>query len=1857
MAKFHRTPWFSFLLFTLFSSMAWAQLPVTDDTYIASGSSTIQGTNPSVAVQSPTAGALMRFDLSQLTSAGLTAGQVTRATVTLYRTAVATGGNVDVCEVSGSWAEKTVVYSSKPALGGPHPTIQAALNVASGSAGQYLSLDITTAVKDWLNGTTNNGIAIIPATSPSCTWASSSSTISMTLDSKESTTSSHAAEIDFVLDSTLSQIQGQIGPSQVAAGTYAINISGTAATATQFDHMPTQCVANQFATGITTGGNANCSQPSFSQLSGQISNSQLQNSSITINTTTPGLMGGGSVPLGGSITLTNTGVLGFNGRAGLVFPQSGDYSFAQLSGTAAKSQLPAVTVFNDQANTFGAGLKQIFQSNGIAGINIAAAVGNTNPTSPAVGDLWFRADLTHLHFYDGTAIHKLMYSDDSISGSQITGSISESQVTNLTSDLTTLQNNINAEATARQAADTTLQNNINSEAAARMTADVAEASARASADTTLQNNINAETNRATAAEALKANLNGGNTFTGGSQVLAPSASGYASLNVPNSATAPTTPVTGDIWLFNTDPHLNFRDMNGITQLLAFTSDITAANSNTLTSANAYTDAQVLIEKNRATAAENTLTTDLNNEISRAQGAEAALQTNINNEATARQVADVAEASARIAGDAATLTSANNYTDQAKTNILTQPQTFSGNETFSGDNSFSGINTFTNKVDLSAAKTLPVQTTHTTPPASGSPSACVDGQMLLQVTGTAGQQLFICNPAHDGWVMVNDDAATTGAANAYTDQQVAAEAAARQTADTAETTRATVAENTLTANVNNEISRAQGAEAALSTSIAAETSRAQSAESILGASITSETARAMTAESALNTAISNETARATAAEAGKADLSGNNSFTGNQSITGNITVTGTETVNGTLSLPAVQTNPGTPSASQILDFQGWDGTNPTKFQFFVNNSGNLDLFTATGGNSPAASGLTIAPDGKITFAPGQTFPGTQNLTAGTGISIVGNAINNTGVLSFNGRNGSVLPASADYDFTQISGAITPSQVSAGLYGIDISGNAATATLAASATAAANAALLNNQAQATAATPNTIAARDGSGDLFANAFHGSGAFLTNIPSSALPSNVAYSDVANVFSATQTLTPAGPTSLPSNILRFNATDGSSVSQTAQLQALSDGSLSFQFGPTAGPISPKLNIDNTGIITFAPGQTFPGTNNGTVTQVDTGAGLTGGPITSTGTISIATGGVTNAMLQNSSIGVVAGTGIGVTGTSSLGGSFTIANTGVLSFNGRNGIVAPQANDYSFAQLSGTDSPTSHLVYDNQANVFTAGKQTLPASAATFASLNFPNTGVTPTTPLTGDVWLTTGDNHLQFQSAGGVKSLAFTTDIAAGTVTGTGLTSGQLIVGAGGSGITTGNLTGDVTTSGSAATTLAGSIGGTHTFSGNVTFSNTINGSISGNAASATTATTATSATTASTAATANAVAFNGITTGTNTTATMTVGTGASIVPTGTGLINATQLGGVAAANYARTDQANTFTGMNTMGNTGNGAGGILIPISANGAQKPSFPLDMEATNTGGNLHLFRIIGQDGTVANWNFQFCNAAPCTPVSNGLSIAGSTGVITFAPGQTFPGTGTGTVTSFSSGSLVPLFSTAVANATSTPALSFNLTSQAANTVFAGPNGAASAPTFRSLVAADLPASITSNTTGTATNITGIAAIANGGTGATTAATARTSLGAAANGANSDITSMSAVNTLASTAGMVITAANTAATTGISLTAGSPTAGNNDGGDIALNPGSPHGGGSSGVVQINGALGTGSSGNTDLAGQVTLNGAGNGSFSFTGKYSAAPICVASDTTAAAAVRVQTSTTALNLTGTGSHVINYICVGRQ
>ncbi|HVI08066.1 MAG TPA: hypothetical protein VND65_07195 [Candidatus Binatia bacterium] len=132
------------------------------------------------------------------------------------------------------------------------------------------------------------------------------------------------------------------------------------------------------------------------------------------------------------------------------------------------------------------------------------------------------------------------------------------------------------------------------------------------------------------------------------------------------------------------------------------------------------------------------------------------------------------------------------------------------------------------------------------------------------------------------------------------------------------------------------------------------------------------------------------------------------------------------------------------------------------------------------------------------------------------------------------------------------------------------------------------------------------------------------------------------------------------------FSSSTSAAVPQTFQWQAepvgndtsSAGGSLNLLYASgTNKPAETGFHIGSNGQITFAAGQTFPGTGtgNGTVTSVGTGAGLMGGPITSSGTLSIANAGVTNAMLANPSLTIQAGTALTGGGTVSLGGSTTL--------------------------------------------------------------------------------------------------------------------------------------------------------------------------------------------------------------------------------------------------------------------------------------------------------------------------------------------------------------------------------------------------------------------------------------------------------------------------------------------------------------------------------------------------------------------------------------------------------------------------
>jgi hypothetical protein len=192
--------------------------------------------------------------------------------------------------------------------------------------------------------------------------------------------------------------------------------------------------------------------------------------------------------------------------------------------------------------------------------------------------------------------------------------------------------------------------------------------------------------------------------------------------------------------------------------------------------------------------------------------------------------------------------------------------------------------------------------------------------------------------------------------------------------------------------------------------------------------------------------------------------------------------------------------------------------------------------------------------------------------------------------------------------------------------------------------------------------------------------------------------------------------------------------------------------------------------------------------------------------------------------------------------------------------------------------------------------------------------------------------------------------------------------------------------------------------------------------------------------------------------------------IAPTNTGTLDNLVIGGI-------TPKAITGTSITATSFSGSGSGLTSIPNSA--LTYSSITINGVATSLGGSASVGTVTSVGGT--------------SPV---LSTGGTTPVISLAANY--------------GDTLNPY------------------ASKTAKYVLAAPNAADGVPTFRAIVASDIP-TLNQNTTGTASNVTGTVAVANGGTGGTNATDARTNLTAAKSGTNTDITSIALTTGTISTA--------------------------------------------------------------------------------------------------------------------------------
>jgi hypothetical protein len=167
------------------------------------------------------------------------------------------------------------------------------------------------------------------------------------------------------------------------------------------------------------------------------------------------------------------------------------------------------------------------------------------------------------------------------------------------------------------------------------------------------------------------------------------------------------------------------------------------------------------------------------------------------------------------------------------------------------------------------------------------------------------------------------------------------------------------------------------------------------------------------------------------------------------------------------------------------------------------------------------------------------------------------------------------------------------------------------------------------------------------------------------------------------------------------FNSGTATAVAENFQWQAEATGNntaspsgtlnLLFASG-TATPVETGLKIASNGWITFAPGQTFPGTGSGSVKRVATGLGLTGGPITTTGTVAIDPTvvpqlNVANVFTGNQTVnGNLSATGL-VTGSSYQVGSNLFAWGSYSTYDAFLGFAGSSANTGQYNTASGVQA------------------------------------------------------------------------------------------------------------------------------------------------------------------------------------------------------------------------------------------------------------------------------------------------------------------------------------------------------------------------------------------------------------------------------------------------------------------------------------------------------------------------------------------------------------------------------------------
>jgi hypothetical protein len=261
---------------------------LTGDAYVVSSSSANYGAAPSIKVSSTQTG-LLQFDFSKI-PVGITGSQVSVATLRIFVDQLAASGTFDLYAASGSWTESTVNGASGVVAGGP---IQTGVPVSVANA--YIVLDVTSQVKLWINGSTNNGFLLTSSTS-------------FAFDSKENAATSHPAvlEINFTGPAGPTGATGAMGATGPTGGAGATGPGG-----------PTGATGSNGATG-TTGSQGPTGPVGATGSAGVAGNTGATGATGPNGSTGPTGVTGASGPIGATGATGSAGSAGPNGSTGPV---------------------------------------------------------------------------------------------------------------------------------------------------------------------------------------------------------------------------------------------------------------------------------------------------------------------------------------------------------------------------------------------------------------------------------------------------------------------------------------------------------------------------------------------------------------------------------------------------------------------------------------------------------------------------------------------------------------------------------------------------------------------------------------------------------------------------------------------------------------------------------------------------------------------------------------------------------------------------------------------------------------------------------------------------------------------------------------------------------------------------------------------------------------------------------------------------------------------------------------------------------------------------------------------------------------------------------------------------------------------------------------------------------------------------------------------------------------------------------------------------------------------------------------------------------------------------------------------------